>query len=400
LRNSTSICRAYQDLEAVLQNDLLILGGGCAGLSLARQLATLGERCPQTAIIESRHTYTNDRTWCFWKESSAQLTHLVSHRWPSVSVSAHGNLASVDCRAAPYVMIPSAVFYDESIRILSEAPSIQLETGVTVLTEPRKVGSEWHVETSAGLRSACRIVDTRATVTPRPGAALLWQSFVGHEIETSEPVFQPDVAELMHFHAVSGGGILFFYLLPFAPNRALLEATLFAVEPLGPDTFHEEIQAFIARRVHGASYTILRSEHGILPMGMSPPSVHPDASYVKAGLFSGSARSSSGYAFQRIQRWAVTCAAALSTGRLPVSHPRDPALLRAMDTLFLHVLRRRPELAPEIFLALFQKVDIAILVRFMSDRATLADCAAIVSALPSGPFLREIFPALKSSYLS
>jgi lycopene beta-cyclase len=46
--------------------DLIILGGGCAGLSLARRLSELGEDCPQTVILESRSSYTDDRTWCFW----------------------------------------------------------------------------------------------------------------------------------------------------------------------------------------------------------------------------------------------------------------------------------------------------------------------------------------------
>ncbi len=46
--------------------DLVIIGGGCAGLSLAYQLSQFGENCPKTLIIEERELYTNDRTWCFW----------------------------------------------------------------------------------------------------------------------------------------------------------------------------------------------------------------------------------------------------------------------------------------------------------------------------------------------
>jgi lycopene beta-cyclase len=377
-----------------MQTDLLILGGGCAGLSLARQLSTLGERCPRTVILESRHTYTDDRTWCFWNEPSAQLTHLVRHRWPRVSVSAKGNTANVDCSAIPYAMIPSSAFYEESVEIISQTPQLQLDLGVSVLVEPQKTGNQWHVETSAGPRAARMIVDTRPPSRPQRGDALLWQSFLGHEIECAEPVFQPDIAEIMHFAPVSEGRILFFYLLPFSANRALLEATVFAAEPLGPETFQEDMQAFLTRRVAGKKYTTHRTENGILPMGMTPSPTQPDATYIKAGLLSGGARPSSGYAFQRIQRWAGHCANALAAGLPPLPHPRDPLLLRAMDSLFLRVLRRQPEIAPELFLALFQKVDIARLVRFMSDRATLFDYAAIASSLPPEPFLREIFPAL------
>jgi lycopene beta-cyclase len=377
--------------------DLIILGGGCAGLSLARRLSELGEDCPQTVILESRSSYTDDRTWCFWGEDSAQLTHLVRHRWSWASVAAEGKTVKVDCSAFPYSMIPSLAFYDESLEMISQAPQLLLEGGVSVLSEPLKVGNNWQVETSAGMRSARMVVDTRPLRTPQREAAGLSQSFVGHEIECAEPIFQPDVAELMHFEPVREGEILFFYLLPFAENRALIEATIFSAEPLGPDRFEKEMQEFITRRVQGASYTVRRSEHGILPMGIAPPQENPDASYVSAGLTTGAARPSSGYTFQRIQRWAADCAKALGAGLPPLAHARDPMLLRGMDAIFLRVLRLQPEIAPELFLALFQKVEIAILVRFMSDRGTLSDYATIASALPSGPFLRETFPALIAS---
>ena len=64
-----------------METELLILGGGCAGLSLARRLVAHGEAAPRTTVIESRSEYADDRTWCFWLHHSAQLTHLVRRRW-------------------------------------------------------------------------------------------------------------------------------------------------------------------------------------------------------------------------------------------------------------------------------------------------------------------------------
>jgi lycopene beta-cyclase len=68
-----------------------------------------------------------------------------------------------------------------------------------------------------------------------------------------------------------------------------------------------------------------------------------------------------------------------------------------MDGLFLRVLRARPDLAPDLFLKLFAMKDSGHIIRFMSDCPTLADYAAIVSALPAGPFLREIPRRLSGS---
>jgi lycopene beta-cyclase len=380
-----------------MQHELLILGGGCAGLSLARRLAAIGQRSPETLLLEKRASYTNDRTWCFWSEPTAELNHLVHHRWANISVSTDIDKEVVDCRPFTYAMIPSLAFYDESVEKVAQSTKIKLDLGVSVHSTPQKLGNLWFVETSTGTHSARMVVDTRPTEVPNHKESLLWQSFLGHEIECSVPVFDPSIAELMHFATVREGRILFFYLLPTSTNRALLEVTVFAEEALAPESLKKELSDFIDRRVQGLSYTVQRTENGILPMNPGFLSPQIDPTYVKAGLFSGGARPSSGYAFQRIQRWAETCAQALGAGKPPTMHPMDPMALRMMDGLFLRVLNRYPELAPNIFLALFQKVNIARIVRFMSDQATLSDCAVIASALPPMPFIREIFSARRGA---
>ena len=66
--------------------DLAILGGGCAGLSLARDIARLA---PQTSggrrvvVLEPRLRYENDRTWCGWFLADETQDPLVSRRWPA-----------------------------------------------------------------------------------------------------------------------------------------------------------------------------------------------------------------------------------------------------------------------------------------------------------------------------
>ena len=48
--------------------DYIIIGGGCAGLSLAYELEIKGKLNDKTlAIIEPRKEYKRDKTWSFWK---------------------------------------------------------------------------------------------------------------------------------------------------------------------------------------------------------------------------------------------------------------------------------------------------------------------------------------------
>ena len=60
-----------------------------------------------------------------------------------------------------------------------------------------------------------------------------------------------------------------------------------------------------------------------------------------------------------------------------------------MDRLFLAFLRRHPERMPALFLRMFERVAPDVLVRFLSDRASLRDAAQVAAALPVLPMLGE-----------
>jgi lycopene beta-cyclase len=105
----------------------------------------------------------------------------------------------------------------------------------------------------------------------------------------------------------------------------------------------------------------------------------------------GGARSSSGFAFQRIQQWAEQCCTAIAAGDSPTGHRDDPRLVRLMDQLFLQVLRAAPQTAPELFLSLFERADSACVVRFLSGKSTVKDCLQVMKALPAKLFLQQLF---------
>lgn len=370
--------------------DLIILGGGCAGLSLAMQLAELGEKAPRTLVLESRHEYVNDRTWCFWRHPDAAMSELATHQWNAFSVSTGTGRIVRDCSAAPYRMIPSGAFYAAAREKIARSPGTELLIGNPITSEPVREEGSWRVMGRNGPLSAKWIVDTRPLnprTSPQPH---LWQSFLGQEIVTEKECFDPECAELMDFSESTPSRILFLYLLPFSKNRALIEATVFGREPLSPEDHTPALRSLIVKRIGKTDFSVMRSEHGILPMGrrLTPP--HRGRGYVHAGLAAGGARPSTGYAFQRIQRWARECAAAMARGEAPLAHAADPLMQRAMDEIFLHVLRSRPDLAPGLFFSLLGKVEPRRIARFMSDRGRLSDYAAVITALPPWPFLREL----------
>jgi lycopene beta-cyclase len=371
--------------------DLLILGGGCAGLSLALRLAERSGPCRRVMVIESRPDYANDRAWCFWRLGPHRYEPLVKKTWSRLAVRSAEQTVDVDCARTPYQLLEAGAFYDYARESIASADSVRLHTGVSVLVPPRPVQGGWRVETSAGGLTALQVIDTRPPTSPRLGDAVLWQSFFGQELTCERPVFDPSRVGLMDFANDAPGAVAFTYVLPLAPDRALVETTVFDPYPRAPAELALRHQRAV-RRLCGASSTrMTRHEAGILPMGIArhPGSLGPG--HLRVGLMSGAARPATGYAFQRIQRWADTCAAALQQGKTPSGHAADPLLTRVMDRLFIDVMRTRPERAPELFTRLFDRTDTSRIVRFLSDRATLTDRLAVAASLPTGLFLRQLF---------
>ena len=68
--------------------DYTIIGGGCAGLSLAYELEINNKLSDKTlAIIEPRAEYQRDKTWSFWKTFSHNFEDCVIKSWDSFSIN-------------------------------------------------------------------------------------------------------------------------------------------------------------------------------------------------------------------------------------------------------------------------------------------------------------------------
>jgi len=291
-------------------------------------------------------------------------------------------------------MIPAQAFYQDAVDRLSRCPATDLQLSVQLTRKPTKAGSQWQIVTTAGTCLAKTVIDTRPSGRPTQGGATLWQSFSGQEIECEAAIFDPGSINLMDFATEDPTRILFTYVLPVSTHRALIEVTHFGREPLTGEYLAKDLALAISRHLQGYAYRTLRAEEGILPMGLQTTPQPAERNYVKVGLTAGAARPCTGYAFQRIQRWADTCAHRLGKGRPAIGHAPDPPLLRAMDHLFLSVLRAHPEKAPGIFLSLFANTQSDRMIRFLSGRGRLSDYANVIAALPILPFLQQVPKAL------
>lgn len=369
--------------------DLIVIGGGCAGLSLAMRLAARGTNCPRVAIVEPREVYIHDRSWSYWRTRGARLTHLARREWPAVHVSAGGRTISVDCCGMPYQTIDSGDFYAAAWGLIRRNTRITSFLGESVIAPPARVAGLWRVQTSRRALQSAAVIDTRPPLEGSGSPPRLWQSFSGVEIECPEGNFASDQVTLMDFEPDVRGGICFRYVLPFSATRALVEATVFSPERQTATELAPALARFVARTAAGRAIRRIRQEYHAIPMGTSEPPTVRSQGYVRVGLHHGAARAATGYAFQRIQRWADVTAERAAHGKTPAPLRADPWVTRRLDSLFLDVLCRQPESAPGLFMSLFARPDPGPVLRFLSDEARPLDFLQVMRSLPPSPFLCE-----------
>lgn len=362
--------------------DVAILGGGCAGLSLAARLASAGRA---VRVIEPREAYSDDRAWSFWRTAPDPFEDCVRASWSQWDIRGPGSGVRRRSSTLRYQTVSAGAFYARAQALIADGPSADLSLGVRAKAVCR-TGSGWRVDTDAGALTAKLVVDTR----PPRRIPTYGQFFLGREIRTERPVFDAGLVQLMHFRPARSRGVDFVYTLPFARDRALVEVTAFAPESPGRDVFETWLDAEIAALDPGG-FEVLREEAGALPMQVGFADPLQDG-VVRMGLGGGAARPSTGFAFSRIQAQADHIAEALMRGSAPQTHLDGPAT-RFMDRVFLQVLRSAPERGPALFESLFRNAPPNRLERFLSGSTRPADRLSIMASLPTLPFMRAaVFP--------
>jgi len=379
--------------------DVIILGGGCAGLSLAVQLAECARYSERVVVLEQRSEYSRDRTWCGWSVDPHPFQSSVDHSWSRWRVALDGSETVHQSTRFSYEHLRADRFYDDAQRRIARSGSVELRLGISVervLSRDLEGrvgarGSALHeVVTDDGALTAPVVVDTRPSGASMAQGAML-QHFLGHEITAADPVFDPSTVTLMDFDVSQDGAIHFMYVLPFSPTRALVESTVFSTELLPQTVYEERLERYLKARFGTRALAVHYVEQGVIPMGSV---AEPDPSAARSGLYragapGGAIKPSSGYGFHAIQRTTAALADQL-VGKRPARKVRARSPLDGwLDEVFLSFLRQHPERGPEIFVRLFENVAPDVLVRFLMERPRLSDRLRVIHSMPKLEFMRE-----------
>jgi lycopene beta-cyclase len=366
--------------------DHLILGAGCAGLSLAWHLRERGDP-GSIALVDRRSGYRNDRTWCYWDVEPTPFDHLATHCWDRWAVvDDRGRRA--ECRSGRYRYrrIRSIDFYRCALDRLSSEPGVDFYLGEAIRGRVEEGGGV-RAEASGGPIRGRRAFESAgrpselAEGAPRGQVAMV-QHFLGQRVRVDRPSFDPGCPILMDFRVDQRDGPHFAYVLPLSSTEALIENTYLFPCAVSASRHRSEISAYLDRCFGLRRFEAVEEEAGRIPMTTHRPGVDRGSKVVPIGLIGGSARPSSGYAFARIQR---QCRG-LAVGDAPASRPAARKY-DFFDAVFLRALADRPAEAPRLFRRMFEGVDPDALVRFLADRSSLLDEARLIAALPKWPFV-------------
>jgi len=367
--------------------EVAILGGGCAGLSLAVALARAVPDC-RVHVLDERKDYVRDRTWCLWNAEPHPFESCVTHSWNRWRVRRDGDSVVRQSARYAYQHIPADRFYEFALRSIAASRQQQITLNTCVHSVAPE-GDGFRIETDLGSLRAGWVFDSRLQAhAPQPQTRGLVQRFSGWHVVAESPCFDSTTVELMDFQpSETEGRTIFFYTLPFSANEALVEATYLDHPSLSPARAEEALKDRLENITLGKPYRVVFREHGALRMD---PMVGVDresgsSRYQRIGTAGGRVKPSSGYAFLRIQRQSRAIADALARGVAPVSH-LEPRRYELLDQVFLNALTRMSAAAPIYFLELFRNVPPDALIRFLSECGSASETIKVALALPKLPF--------------
>jgi len=373
--------------------DYVLVGGGLQNALVAEALLS---RRPgvSVALVERSGALGGNHTWCFHAgdvplEGAPFVAPFVVQRWdrytvefPKLSRTVEAGYAAVTSERLAAVVLGRA--RSSGLTVLLDAAAARVE--------PRRV-----TLASGRVLEGDVVIDARGPDAQHAPVAG-FQKFFGLELEVGAGSARAHPL-LMDARVEQTDGFRFFYVLPLAEDRVLVEDTYFADgRSLDIPALRREIFAYAARSGLDVRRT-LREEMGVLPLpARTPPPRAPQPGLVLGGYQGGFFHPTTGYSFPVAVRFALAVASA-KMEELPariLGLARAEARQQRFATLLNRMLFR--SFAPQHryrVLERFYRLPVPTIERFYALALTPADRARIVCGRPPrGLSLEGLWSAL------
>ena len=350
--------------------DYVIIGGGCAGLSLAYELEIHEKLKDKTlAIIEPRKEYKRDKTWSFWKVAPHNFDDCVKKNWENFSINIPGKTNYLECKNFPYQSIDSGLFYEKIKNKLKKNENVFFFKNI----------EEINKQNSLVFNSVPNIKKNHLN---------LWQHFCGVEIKTDNDIFDEKIFNLMDFDCEQRESVHFFYTLPYTKNRALVETTwLSKMNDNSQKDYENQINNYIKNNLKIKNYEITYKEEGAIPLFY--PLNKNEKNKINIGTAGGMTRLSTGYTFLNIQEHSKYIRENIDN----ISNAKKFEIDRKyqfLDEIFLRVLEKNPEKMSDVFFRMF-KTSPKTVIKFLSNKSNFLEDLSIIFKMPKLIFIKALF---------
>ena len=348
--------------------DYTIIGGGCAGLSLAYELNLHKKLENKTlAIVEPRQEYKRDKTWSFWKVDKHNFEDCVKKSWKEFSIKTKSRSKLIKCDKFPYESIDSGLFYKKINSQLKKNKNIKFFHNINGLNTSK----------SFVFNSLPSVEENNSN---------LWQHFQGVEIETKSNFFNEKIFDLMDFNCDQRNSVHFFYVLPFDKNKAMVETTWLSEDDNSLKDYDIQIKNYL-NNLGIKDYKINFKEKGSIPLFY--PLNDRKKNKINIGTAGAMTRLSTGYTFLNIQEHSRYI-------RKNIQNIQNVKLYeiarkyKFLDEIFLKVLKKYPDKMPNIFSKIFNS-SCESSIKFLSNKSNIFEDISIILRMPKWLFIKSIF---------
>tara|TARA_B110000014_G_scaffold247479_1_gene221032 strand:+ start:1411 stop:2475 length:1065 start_codon:yes stop_codon:yes gene_type:complete len=350
--------------------DYIIIGGGCAGLSLAYELEIYGKLKNKTlAIIEPREEYKRDKTWSFWKVFNHNFEDCVKKSWDNFTINSPSQTKHVECKKTPYQTIDSGMFYKKIIF------KLKLNKNISFFKDINQINKN----NSIIFNSVNESENTENN---------LWQHFYGVEIETPNDFFDETLFNLMDFACDQRNRVHFFYTLPFTKRNALIETTWISeLNNNSLNDYESQIDNYLSNHLNIRQCKINYKEQGAIPLFRQNNIKRKNEIYI--GSAGNMTRLSTGYTFLNIQEQSQYI-------RENIENIKTTKLFKInkkydfLDKIFLKVLKNNSREMGNIFYKMFEAKSSSV-IEFLSNKSNIYQDISIISKMPKLVFLKQLF---------
>jgi lycopene beta-cyclase len=350
--------------------DFIIIGGGCAGLSLAYELEIHEKLKDKTlAIIEPRKEYKRDKTWSFWKVTPHNFDDCIKKSWDNFSINVPNKTNHLECNNYPYQSVDSGLFYEKINNKLKENKNINF------FKDLKEIDSK-------------NSFIFNSVISIKKDHNNLWQHFSGVEIKTQNDSFDDGIFNLMDFDCDQRESVHFFYTLPYSKNKAMVETTwLSKMNDNSQKDYDDQIKDYIENHLNLNNYKITYKEEGAIPL--FHPSYQDAKNKINIGTAGGMTRLSTGYTFLNIQEHSKYIRKNIENIYFTIIF-EIAKKYQFLDDIFLRVLEKHPQKMSEIFFKMFMGSPKTV-IKFLSNKSNFLEDLLIILKMPKWTFIRALF---------